>query len=320
MVPPSDRFEPGPLAAIVRRILEGLLTAWAAVSLTFFALRATGGDPIANLLAQGLASSDQAATLRHTLGLDLPLWTQYIRFLSGLLRGDLGVSLYTSRNVSIVIGEQIPPTAALATAGLAVALTLGLLLGVTAAWSRLKSVGDLASVLSSLALTLPVAVTGVASIVILNVFFHNSPGAPSAAGLQQLALPALVLGFASSGGIARLVQTGLAESLARPYVLAAKARGFAVDLRLLWHALRPALPPVVSLTALEASFLFSGTVVTETVFSRPGLGRLLVASILRGDFPVAQGIVVLAALLYTAGHVLADLLAFAIDPRLRRQA
>ena len=298
--------------------MQGLLTAWAAVSLTFLALRLAGGDPIANLLAQGLASPTQASNLRRALGLDQPIWTQYLHYLGGLVRGDLGVSLYTSRDVSTVIGERIPPTAALASAGLIVALLIGLILGVTAAWSSRRPIGIVAGLLSSLALTLPVAVTGVLSILGLSLAFRAIPGADFLANLQSLVLPAFVLGFASSGGIARLVQTGLTESLNKPYILAAKARGLPVGARLLWHALRPALPPVISLTALEASFLFSGTVVTETVFSRPGLGRLLVTSILRGDFPVAQGIVVMAALVYTGGHILADLLALAIDPRLRR--
>ncbi len=319
MVPAPDRSTLGPLAAVFRRILQGLLTAWAAVSLTFFALRVAGGDPVANLLAQGLATADQALSLRHALGLDRPLWAQYLQFLGGLVRGDLGVSLYTSRAVSTIIGEQVSPTAALASAGLVVALAIGFILGVAAAWSRRRTIGAAAGLLSSLAMTLPVAVTGVLSILVLGLAFRAIPGASLLAGVERLALPALVLGFASCGGIARLVQAGLADSLEKPYVLAAKARGLPVGPRLLWHALRPTLPPVVSLTALEASFLFSGTVVTETVFSRPGLGRLLVSSILRGDFPVAQGIVVLAALLYTGGHILADLLALAIDPRLRRQ-
>jgi ABC-type dipeptide/oligopeptide/nickel transport system permease component len=138
--------------------------------------------------------------------------------------------------------------------------------------------------------------------------------------VRHLLLPALVLGFASSGAIARVVQFGLTESLQAPYVLAARARGLAPGLRLLWHALRPVLPPVISLGALEAAYLFGGTVVTETVFSRPGLGRLLVSAILQGDYPIAQGLVALAALFYTASHLLADGAAMALDPRLRRQA
>ncbi len=127
-----------------------------------------------------------------------------------------------------------------------------------------------------------------------------------------------VLGFASSGPIARVIHSGLSESLRSPYILAAQARGIQRGFRLLRHALRPSLAPVISLIALEAAFLFSGTVVTETVFSRPGLGRLLVKSILEGDYPITLGLVALAAILYTISHVLADLLTLIIDPRLQR--
>jgi peptide/nickel transport system permease protein len=134
----------------------------------------------------------------------------------------------------------------------------------------------------------------------------------------RTALPAFVLGYATSGPFARAIQSGLEGSLRAPFVLAARARGVRRSLRLLWHALRPALPPAVSLIALEAAFLFSGTVVTETVFSRPGLGRLLVRAILQGDFPIAQGIVGLAALFYVGSQVLADLIALGLDPRIRR--
>jgi peptide/nickel transport system permease protein len=108
------------------------------------------------------------------------------------------------------------------------------------------------------------------------------------------------------------------DSLSQPYMLAARARGIQGFRRLFWHALKPALPPIFSMSALQAAFLLSGTVITETVFSRPGLGRLLVSSILNGDFPIVQGIVALAALLYTLSHLLSDLLSLLVDPRLRR--
>ena len=114
-----------------------------------------------------------------------------------------------------------------------------------------------------------------------------------------------------------MIQAGLQDTLNAPYILAVRARGLRYGPRLLWHALRPALPPVIALIAVEAAFLFGGTVVTENVFSRPGLGRLLVTSILQGDYPIAQGLVVLSALVYTATHVAADILSFALDPRLR---
>lgn len=318
MVPLPHRTAPDPLSFLAGRILTGLVTAWAAVSLTFFALRLGAGDPVASLLAQGLATDAQAEALRHDLGLDQPLLVQYARFLVGLVQGDIGVSIYTSRPVVDVIREQFGPTLELGSAGLALAAVLGLGLGIAAAWKETTPLGRLAGGLAGLATALPVAVTGILAILLHGLVLQAAP-AVAWSGIRHLILPALVLGFASSGAIGRVVQAGLLESLREPYVLAARARGVRPGPRLLWHALRPVLPPAISLGALEAAYLFGGTVVTETVFSRPGLGRLLVGAILQGDYPVAQGVVALAALFYTASQVVADALALALDPRLRRQ-
>jgi peptide/nickel transport system permease protein len=317
MVSISDRSSDGTLTTIGRRLIEGVLTAWAAVSLTFFALRIVAGDPVASLLSQGLATPEQAENLRHSLGLDKPLLIQYLRFLTGFLRGDLGTSLYTGRPVSTVIAEQLPATAELALIGLFLALLIGLCLGIIAAWKQRSLAGRTSAAIASLSTSLPVAFTGILGLLIYNLCLRLFPGVDFSTP-RRVFIPALILGFSSSGAIARVVHTGLLESMKGPYMLAARARGIRRGFRLLWHALRPILPPAVSMSALEAAYLFAGTVVTETVFSRPGLGRLLVNSILQADFPVAQGLVALAALFYTFSHITADIIAFLIDPRLRK--
>jgi peptide/nickel transport system permease protein len=317
MVSISDRSSNGALTTIGRRLLEGVLTAWAAVSLTFFALRLVAGDPIASLLSRGLASPEQAENLRHSLGLDTPLHIQYLKFLSGFLRGDLGTSLYTGRPVSTVITEQLPATLELAFAGFSLALLIGLSLGIVAAWKQHDFIGRCSAAIAGLSTSIPVAFTSILALLIYSFGMRLFPGVDFSA-TRRLFLPALILGFSSAGAIARVVHTGLLESMKEPYILAARARGIPQGLRLLWHALRPALPPAVSISALEVAYLFAGTVVTETVFSRPGLGRLLVNSILQGDFPIAQGLVAVSALFYTFSHITADILAFIIDPRLRR--
>lgn len=319
MVPISDRSASGTLAGtILRRILEGLLTVWSAVSLAFFGLRLGIGDPIDSLLSQGLATAEQAQALRHELGFDLPLLSQYLRYLLQLLRGDLGASLYTARPVSTVIAEQFRYTIQLALGAFVLALALALLLGILSAWKENSRSGWFASVLAGLATALPVAFTGMLAILALSFILPWLPSGDFAGWLQGSFLPVLVLGFASSGGIARVIHAGLRETIDAPYVMAARARGIKELRLLLTHALRPALPPVISMSALQAAFLLTGTVVTETVFARPGLGRLLVTSILQGDYPVAQGIVVLAAILYTTTGLIADVISVLIDPRMRR--
>jgi peptide/nickel transport system permease protein len=316
MVPFPDRPQYRAIVTIGQRILDGLLTAWVTVTFTFFALRMVAGDPLASLLSQGLITSQQVEQIRVQLGLNQPLFTQYGQFLNALLHGDLGQSLYTKRSVTQIIFEQLPSTLELGLSALLIALLLGTFIGAIAAWKRGSTSGILAESLSGLATSLPVAFTGILGILIVSWLVRGILGGANISPFKNLFLPAFVLGFASAGAIARVVQSGLEESIQKPYILAARVRGISGGLRLFWHALRPALPPVISLTALQAAFLFSGTVVTETVFSRPGLGRLLISSILQGDFPIAQGIVILAALLYTASHHLADILATLIDPRL----
>ncbi|MFQ5921718.1 MAG: ABC transporter permease [Anaerolineales bacterium] len=311
MVPISERSRITALVTLARRLFEGLLTAVAAVTLTFFTLRLAAGDPVASLLSQGLTTPEQAEAMRRSLGYDLPLLQQYFHFLANLTRGDLGVSLYSGQSVSAIIGSQLTSTLQLAALSLAVALPLGILLGSVSSWKTRPAAQRTATTLSGLATSLPVATTGVISLLIVSLLARGQIRG------VQLWLPALVLGFAAAGPFARAVHTGLESSLSSPFILAARARGLRRGRRMYWHALRPALPAAIALIALEAAFLFSGAVVTETVFSRPGLGRTLVRSILQADFPVAQGIVALAALIYIGSQILADGLGWVLDPRLR---
>ena len=302
---------------MLRRALSALGTLWAAVTLAFFALRIAGGDPTHSLLAQGLASPEQVAALRSHLGLDDSLTTQYVHYLGDLIQGDLGESLYTGRNVTAVIGEQLPPSLQLALSAFVVSLILGLSLGLASGWYPRRVVGRVADALSALATGLPVAIVGL--IAILAAAYLSRMFLPALALTRAggLVLPSLTLGFGASGALARAIQAGLLETSAAPYLVAARARGIARGARLMWHALRPVLPLAVSLSALQAAFLLSGTVVTETVFSRPGLGRLLVSAILDGDYPVVQGLVVLGAAVYTLTHSVAEVIASHLDPRLR---
>jgi peptide/nickel transport system permease protein len=268
MVPFSDRPQYRAIVAIGQRILDGVLTAWVTVSFTFFALRIAAGDPLASLLSQGLITPNNVEQIRSQLGLDQPLTTQYFHYLSSLLHGNLGISLYTKRSVIKIIFEQLPSTIELALSALAIALFVGIFIGTIAAWKRGSLGGIMAESLSGLATALPVAFTGILGILFVSWLVRSLPGNPGILELKDLLLPACILGFASSGAIARVVQSGLEESIQKPYILAARARGISGGLRLFWHALRPALPPVISLTALQAAFLFGGTVITEMVFSR----------------------------------------------------
>ncbi|HET7009774.1 MAG TPA: ABC transporter permease [Anaerolineales bacterium] len=316
MVSSSDRPPTRLLTTLSRRALAAVGTMWAAATIAFFALRLAGGDPTQSLVAQGLASAEQAAALRAELGLDAPLLDQYARFLVGLIQGNLGESLYTRRPVVTTIAEQLPSTLALAAGAIVVSLLIGTSLGIVAGWRPETLLGRAADAISAMSTGIPVAVAGILALLAAAAAARVVPSVLFLTRAGNVALPAVTLGFATSGALARAVQAGLADSRSAPFIVAARARGIPPGWRLLWHALRPALPVAVSLAALQAAFLLSGTVVTETVFSRPGLGRLLVSSILQGDFPVVQGLVVLAAILYTTTQAIADGLAVILDPRL----
>lgn len=308
---------PSRSAGLVRRLGVALLTLWAAVTLAFFGLRTAAGDPLAGLLSQGLASAEQAETLRTRLGLSDPLGTQYARYLLALTRGDLGRSIYTQRPVAAVIAEQAPPTIQLALAGIGMTVLIGTVLGLAAGSARPPLVAGGASSVAGLATALPVAVVGILILWAAAAAGGVFPGLLPLTRSGNVLLPALALGLASAGALARILGSGLRQNLLSPFILAARARGVRRGPQLLWHALRPVLPLAISFLALEAALLLGGTVVTETVFARPGLGRLLVSSILSGDFPVVQGLVLIAAVVYTATHFIGDTMASVADPRLR---
>jgi ABC-type dipeptide/oligopeptide/nickel transport system permease component len=277
-------------------------------------LRLTPGDPTEALYAEALISREELAARRAALGLDRPLPEQYLNFLGALLHGDLGESLFSSRPVMTTILEQAGPTAQLALAGLITASVLGFALGITSASAKsskpiLQSGSNLVIALSQ---SLPVAWTGLLSLwIVTSIFKLETPK------LSSLLLPALVVGFATAGPLAVVMRASVIAVRQEPYILAARARGLKPGWPMWKQILPVALVPVINLLALQAAFLFGGTVVTETVFARPGLGRLLVDSLLRKDFPVVQGLVLGIAGLYLLFNLAADLTTAALDPRLR---
>ena len=300
------------LPYLTRRLLAFIPVLWAAVTLVFIALRLTPGAPTETLYAEALIPPEQVAANRAALGLDRPLLEQYAAFVGQLARGQFGASIFTGRSVVITISEMLGPTAQLASTGLALGLLFGLALGLIAATTRLG--GRAAQFAIALSQALPVAWTG-----LLILWLGTGLLRLSSALLVSLALPALVLAIAVAGPIAQITRASLSASQNAPYLLAARARGIPEGWPVMRHALRASVVPIVNMAALQAAFLFGGTVITETVFARPGLGRLLVDSLLRKDFPVVQGIVLVVAGLYLAFNLAADLAAAALDPRLRAQ-
>ncbi len=304
------------LRYIGRRLLGAIPVLWGVATLVFVIMRLLPGDPAALMLSEAGGSAGAIAELRAELGLDDPLPVQYGRYLLNLAQGDFGRSLFSQRPAVTVIAEQLPGTIELALAAMAVAISLGTLLGVLAAARRGTWLDALATAFSVTGVSVPIFWSALLLIWLLSLKLDWLP-ATGQNGLAHLVLPALVLGFASSGAIARLVRTSLLDVLDQDFINTARAKGLRERTILLRHALKNAFIPVVTVIGLQFSFLLGGTVVTETIFSRQGIGRLMVDAILWKDFPIVQGIVLLAAVVYTSVNLAVDVVYAYLDPRIR---
>jgi ABC-type dipeptide/oligopeptide/nickel transport system permease component len=300
---------------LLRRAFLILPILWGVLTLVFSLIHLIPGDPAQTMLGEGASPADVAA-LRQRLGLERPLTEQYARFLSGALRADLGESFRYEEPVAALIAERLPATFALAVAAMALALALALPAGLVAAADR-GGPFDLGARLAALAgVSIPSIWLGPMLILLLAIrrdWFPvsgwESPGA--------LVLPALTLGLGLSGLTARMARGGLLEEIGRGYVLAARARGAAPARIWVGHALRNALIPVVTVVGLQFGSLLTGAVITETIFSWPGLGRLLVQAIQYRDYPLVQGCVLTIAAVYVTVNLLTDLAYGWADPRIR---
>ena len=302
--------------SLLRLLVSTILIIWLAATLAFFLLRIVPGDAIENQLAESGASASTIAERRAAAGLDQPIATQYLRFLGGLWRGDLGVSLLDGRQVSAILGEQLEPTLALAGSALVTALVLGLTMGCLAGLDIGRGISTVCQFLISLGLSVPIYWTGTIAIYVFTVQLDLLP--PTGAGrLSTLILPTAILGFHTAAAIGQVVQAGVVETRHAEFVRTARAKGLSERMIALRHVVRAGLLPVISIVAVQAGFLLSGVVITEALFNRPGIGRVLLDATLRQNYPVVQGIVVWSALVYALINGLADTFAHFIDPRVK---
>jgi ABC-type dipeptide/oligopeptide/nickel transport system permease component len=311
-----DSPKPGstPLRYLGRRLLIGALTLLGVATVVFGLIHLLPGDPAETMLAQSGAPPEAVMALRAEIGLDRPLIVQYGRWLAAVVQGNLGRSLFFNRPVSQLIGEQFPSTLELAVAAFVVAVGVGIPLGVIAALRRDSWIDRLAMATAVVGVAVPVFWSGLVLIWIFSVWLGWLPPA-GAESCGALVMPALVLGFATAGPLARLTRATLLDVLAQPYITVARAKGLAEHVVLLRHAARNALVPLLTIAGVQLGFLLAGTVVTETLFGRPGLGRLLVDAILWRDLPVIQGVALVIAGIYVLVNLTVDLAAGWINPR-----
>lgn len=302
------------LTFLLHRGGQALITVFGVVTLVFFIQRLTG-DPTALLLPETATQADFEA-MRATLGLDRPLWEQYLAFLSDITRFDFGRSFVQNAPVWEIIASRIPQTLQLAAGALAVALLIGLPLGVIMALTRGKAVSRWLMGLILAFQSMPTFWSGIMMILIFGVHLQWLP--PSGSGsLSQLIMPSVALGLLSLATYARIARSAIIDELSRDYIRSARARGAGTGRLVFRHLLRNSMIPVISITALELSQLLAGAVIVETVFAWPGLGQLTVQSIAARDFLIVQGVVLLGAFATIGANMAADILYTLVDPRVR---
>jgi peptide/nickel transport system permease protein len=303
------------LKYLVRRIIALIPVALGVATLTFALIHLVPGDPVPAMLGDFAAPAD-VAQMRHELKLDLPLWQQYLYFLSGIVRGDLGESISQHEPVARLIRERFPATLELAVAGLLVAILLAFPLGMIAGANPGGAADMGAMGFAILGISVPHLYLGPLLMIVFSLDLGWFP-LTGRGGLSHLVLPAVTLGTALAAIIARMLRQSLAQVLETDYMRTALSKGLSRPAAVLHHGLRNALTPVVTLLGLQAGALLTGSIVVEMIFSWPGLGRLMITAINSRDYPLVEGCVLVFALTYVIINMLTDLLYSAVDPRIR---
>ena len=304
------------MSAFLLRRLSTLPLVLLGVSIAVFAMvRLAPGGPAELLLPQG-ANEAELVELRRALGLDEPVWIQYLIWMGDLLRGDLGRSVFTNRQV---VGELLPrflASAELALLSMTIATLIGVVLGVIAASNRNSWIDRATMLLSLVGISTPVFWLGYLLILMFAVNLGWLP-ASGRGTLTQLVLPSVTLGLAAAANIARITRSSMLEVLSDDYIRTARGKGVRERTILRRHALQNALIPVVTVMGLQFGALLGGAVLTETVFAWPGAGKLMVDAILARDYPIVQGAVLVFAVAFTVVNILIDLTYAYLDPRIR---
>ena len=303
------------LRYLARRLALTIPVLLGVATLVFSLIHLIPGDPAQAMLGDAAAPQD-VEELRRRLGLDRPLPDQYVSFLGGLARGDLGTSLRTSEPVTAMIAARLPATFELAAAAMAVAVAAAMPLGIVAAVRRGTAVDHGAMTLALIGISIPNFWLGPLLAIIFAVELGWLP--VSGRGTwAHLVLPAISLGAALAAILARMTRATLLEELREPYVLAARARGASRLRAVVRHAFRNSLIPIVTLVGLQFGAVLTGAVITETIFAWPGIGRLLIQSISFRDYPLVQGCILFISFTYVTMNLVTDLTYGWLDPRIR---
>jgi len=301
---------------IIKRLLALIPILIGISVLVFLSIYLVPGDPLSAVLGEAVVSKERAEELRQQYGFNDPLYVQYFRFASRAVRGDLGQSLQTKRPVLTEIQAQLPATIQLTFAAMILAVSIGVPLGILAATRHNSWIDSLAMLVSLGGISIPTFWSGLMLLLVFSLMLGWLP-ATGTQGFERLIMPALTLGYGAAAIIARLTRSSMLEVLGQGYITTARAKGLAAHTITVRHALKNAIIPVITIVGLQFGNLLAGAVVVETVFSRQGIGRLLIGAILGRDFPVVQGTVLFVALVYVLINLAVDLSYAWVDPRIR---
>jgi peptide/nickel transport system permease protein len=306
---------PPAVRALLFRLIYTIPVVWLVVSIVFFLIHLVPGDPIEQMLGEGARPADIVA-LRHAYGLDLPLHTQYLHYWAGVLHGNLGTSLRLNDSITHLVLSRYPYTVELAVAALIVAVLLSIPAGITSALKRNRWQDRTLSFVSLLGLSFPAFALGPILILLVSIKLGWLP-VSGAGGITHLILPAITMGSALAAILTRMVRTAMLEELGQDYIRTARAKGLPERTVVYKHALRNALIPIITLLGLQFGALLAGAIVTETIFSWPGIGRLTVSAINNRDYPLLQGCILAIGLTYVLVNLATDVMYLVVNPRIR---
>ena len=301
---------------IIRRLLRSIPVVILVSILVYGMVDLLPGDPALHMFSGQYMSAETISKARETLGLDKPVHIRYWQWLTGLLQGDLGVSIVSKRPVIEMLASVFPNTIELALAAMTVTIIVGVAAGVVAAIKKDTWMDTIVMFITSLGVSMPLFWIGLLALLYFSVTLHWFPVA-AGAGWKSLVLPAVVLGFQSACLVARLTRSSVLQVLREDYVTTARSKGLREQRVIVVHVLRNAFIPVLTVLGVQTSWLLGGTVITETVFARPGLGKLSVEAVRQMDFPVLQAIVLIAAVFYMAINLMVDIFNAYLDPRIK---
>jgi len=318
---------------ILRRIIQAIPLLLLISLSVYMLMQLIPGGPLAAYQNNPNISAEDLARLKHDLGLDVPKWRQYLNWLSNIVRGDLGTSQITLRPAAVEIREKLVNTVILSTTAFVISLLLAIPIGIISATRQYSLFDHIATTLAFIGNAIPVFWMGLVAIIIFNVMLKNpATGKPLLPGggmytlgepfslvdrLRHLLLPAMVLAIFSMAGFVRYMRAGMLDVLSQDYIRTAYAKGLRESAVMTRHAVKNAILPLVTIIGLDIPILLSGTLITETIFSWPGMGRLFYNSIERGDYAVMMGILMLSAVLVVFFGLLTDVVYGYLNPRIR---